>query len=86
MPANRPARFRLVVNAVGSLVVGVAAFAMCTSLLLRSPAPSRKDDPDAGKGEAVHVAGIVLSGFIGVAALVSFARSVATLRRREGEA
>lgn len=77
-------RARLILNGLGcivviifSLLIGLAGIGSTAS----TSAPVA-GDPDAGKGQAVGMAGIALGGVLGLAAFVSLVRTVRKLREK----
>jgi membrane protein DedA with SNARE-associated domain len=79
--ARQVSEVRLVVNLIGSAVIGVPAWivAVATAGVFFQPWPDTSD-PEVRKGIGVAVIGTVVCGLVGIACLVSFLRTVKALR------
>jgi hypothetical protein len=78
---------RLILNALGAFVfASVCLFlAFSEAMHLASMRSLGPNDPDEGKALWIAVVGISLCGLFGSIALISFIRTVKSLRRSPGE-
>lgn len=80
--ARQVSEWRLVVNLIGSAVIGVPAWIVAALMapVFFQPWPDTSD-PEVRKGLGVAILGAVVCALVGVACLVAFLRTVKALRR-----
>ena len=79
--AKQVSEWRLVVNLIGSAVIGVPAWIVAALMapVFFQPWPDTAD-PEMKKAAGVAIVGAVMCALVGIACLVSFLRTVKALR------